>query len=86
MTCKQESREALREWITRASKKPDVEVLNYDTPIIEQRIISSIQVMDLLLFIEQLTGKPVVVEDLKPSAFRDINSICAAFLGEQYVV
>jgi len=69
----------LREWISSASKKGGKVAISDDTPIIEQRIITSLQVMDLILYIEQLTDGSVDVESLKPGAFRDVNTIYKNF-------
>lgn len=69
----------LRDWISSASKKADKVSITDDTPIIEQRIITSLQVMDLILYIEQLTDASINVEDLKPGVFRDVNTIYKNF-------
>jgi hypothetical protein len=71
----------LREWIAAASKKADKPPIKDDTAIIEQRIITSLQVMDLLLYIEQLTGEPLDAADLKPGSLKDINTIYRNFFG-----
>lgn len=77
-----EFRKALRDWMVRTSGKVRADELADDTPILELRIITSVQVMDLILFIEETTGAGVDVERLKPGAFRDINAIVARFGGE----
>jgi acyl carrier protein len=69
----------LREWISSASKKAEKIAIRDDTPIIEQRIITSLQVMDLILYIEQLTDASIDVEDLKPGVFKDVNTIYRNF-------
>jgi acyl carrier protein len=69
----------LREWISSASKKAEKIAIADDTPIIEQRIITSLQVMDLILYIEQLTDAAIDVEDLKPGVFKDVNTIYKNF-------
>jgi len=71
-------RAALREWILQHGKVAPAELLD-DTPIIERRIVSSVQVMDLILFLEELRGAPIDVERLKPGAFRSIDVITANF-------
>lgn len=78
----QRLRSALRTWVGQARKQSFDYEIKDDTPIIEQRIITSIQVMDLLLFIEELIGRPIEIEQVRPSSFRDINSICNAFFEE----
>lgn len=73
---------ALKEWIAKKSGgKTALADLKDDTPIIEQRIISSLQVMDLIMYLEKLRGKPVEVESLKPGAFSTVSAIHANFFG-----
>jgi acyl carrier protein len=72
----------LREWIEqRASRKVNGGLLD-DTPILERRIISSLQVMELLLFIEKTSGKPINVNHLKPGSFRSVDTIYDTFFAE----
>ena len=79
MRTEEEIRRSLRDWIVKKNGKIKPEDLNDQTPIIEQRIISSLQVMDLIFFLEQLSGNPIEVDDLKPGVFRDIDSIYRNF-------
>jgi acyl carrier protein len=78
-----ETKEALKEWVAKSNKKIKAEDLGDDTPIIEQRYITSLQVMDLILQIEKMTGKPVDVEQLKPGTFKSINTIYENFFEKQ---
>jgi len=76
-------REALRGWMFEHSRNAiDGHALTDATPLIEEGILSSIQVPDLLLFIEQLRGRPVDVEELKPGSFRSVEAIVTAFFAE----
>jgi acyl carrier protein len=79
MKTEAEIKQALREWIAKASGKIDAQSLSDETPIIERRIISSLQVMDLILFLERLSNRSVEIDLLKPGVFRDIDSIYSAF-------
>ncbi len=83
MKSEAEFRESLRNWILSKNAKVKPEDLADDTPIIEQRIITSLQLMDLILELEKLTGEPVEVEELKPGVFKNINSICQNFLRRE---
>jgi hypothetical protein len=83
MKTEQEVKLALKEWVAKSSGKVSADQLNDDTPIIEQRFITSLQVMDLILHIERMTEQPVDVEQLKPGAFRDIQSIYTNFFAQQ---
>lgn len=76
-----EFKQALRDWIVKTSKKISAEDLDDDTPIIEQRIITSLQTIDLILFLEQLTGNAIDVVKLKVGVFRTIDIICETFGG-----
>jgi acyl carrier protein len=70
-------RAALREWIgQRAGPVAD------DTPLIADRLIDSLQIVELVLFLEELTGRSVRPEQLEPGAFSDIETICRRFFDE----
>lgn len=74
-----EIRTQLRTWIVnRARDKPDG--FRDDMPILENGILTSLDVVELILFIENLRGgAEVSTEDLEPSAFRDVDSIYRSF-------
>ncbi len=76
-----EFKQALKDWVVKTSNKISAEDLDDNTPIIEQRIITSLQTMDLILFLEQLTGNAMDVEKLKVGVFRTINVIYDIFGG-----
>ena len=73
------SRQRLHEWVVAGGRISSGE-LKDDTPLLEQRVITSLQVMDLILFIESLTGRAVDAARLVPGAFRDIDSIARNFV------
>jgi hypothetical protein len=72
-------KDALRAWIR--ERNPDVPAAEPadDTRIIERRYLTSLQVADLLLYIEELRGAPVDPSRLKPGVFASIDAIHAAF-------
>lgn len=78
-----EFKNALREWIIQTSAKACSNELDFRTSIIEQRIITSLQVMDLILFIEKISDNSIEVDKLKPGVFKNIDSICANFFVEK---
>ena len=82
MKAEAEIRQALREWVIKTSGKVKPEELTDETPIIEQRIISSLQIMDLILFLEQQTDHSIDVTQLKPGVFRNISVIYRNFFQE----
>ena len=77
---------ALRIWIASHNAWLCPEDFDDDTPLIQQRIITSLQVLDLVLFIEEVTGRQIDVEQLKPGAFRSVNAIAAAFATDEVEV
>jgi acyl carrier protein len=74
-------REAIRSWISEHSRKAMSGELTDATPIIEEGILSSVQVPDLILFIEELRGRAVDINELKPGAFRSVDAIVRTFLS-----
>ncbi len=70
-------RAALRQWIgQRAGPVAD------DTPLIANRLIDSLQLLELVLYLEELTGRSVRLDQLEPGAFSDIETICRRFFDE----
>ena len=75
-----EVREKLRAWMAENGRsQSSAAQLTDATPLIEEGILSSVQVPDLILFIEDLRGRPVEMSELKPGAFRSIDAIVNGF-------
>ena len=72
----------LREWVLSMNGKITPAELRDDTPLIEQRVISSLHITDLILFLEDLRGAPVDLSLISGPAFRDINAVCNTFLAD----
>lgn len=75
----QEERAALRAWIR--DHNPDVPAGEPadDSPLIERRYLTSLQVADLLLYIEELRQSPIDPRRLKAGVFKTIDAIHATF-------
>jgi acyl carrier protein len=71
----------LRDWIV-AAAGVDPSAVALDTPLVKQRILTSLMILDLILFIEELRGAPLDPASIKPTSFQDIASMAAVFLGE----
>jgi acyl carrier protein len=69
----------LREWVQIANPTAAALQLDPETDLIKSRILESFQVVELLLFIEQRTGRQVLAEHLSPDTFRTLNSIFRNF-------
>lgn len=82
MNNEKEIKQALREWIAKKSRNCDMTSILDHTLILENRIITSVQIMDLILYLENLTNKPVSIEQVQPGVFSCIDSIYSAFFAE----
>ena len=71
-------RQALRDWI-QATAGEGAPPLEDTTPLISSGLITSLQVMDLLLLVEELRQEPVDPALLRPGVFSDIDAIYATF-------
>ena len=80
-----EIRALLREWILeRSNAAPDTELFD-DTPILDSGLLSSLDVVELVLFIESLRGDEVDLEAIEPEAISNINSLYKAFFQDNEV-
>jgi len=73
------SRQQIREWIVLQSRVARCD-LQDDTPLLEDRLIRSHQLVELILFLESLRGRPIDEACLVPECFRDIDTIARNFL------
>jgi hypothetical protein len=67
--------------------KPDIDLDNIrdDTPLLETRAITSFDVLDLILHLEQASGNAVGRAQLKPGSFRDVETIARTFILDESV-
>lgn len=75
-------RQALRDWVVKTHGKIRPEDVHDDTPLIVRGLISSLQILDLLLFLEHLSGKPLTIDNLQAGVFRNINTLYQHFFQE----
>lgn len=73
-----EVRRQLRQWIVQHAKKPAND-LNDETKILEEGIVSSLDIVELVLYIENLRGNEVDTEDIDPEVFTSVNTLYEAF-------
>lgn len=82
MNTEAEIRQTLREWVSQKNSTMAPTDLSDTTPLIEQRLISSLHILELILLLEQLRQRPIDVAQLKPGVFRDVNTIYQQFFVE----
>lgn len=68
-----------------AAIKPgiDLERIGDDTPLLEERVITSFDVLDLILHLERASGQRINRTQLVPGSFRDIETIARVFLATE---
>ena len=82
-TPESQSRQALFAWVERRARGLDGQVLTGTTPLLAGRHLRSLQIPELLLYLEELRGTPVDVTRLQAGDFADIDTICARFLSSE---
>ena len=67
------------------SVKPgiDLHCVSNNTPLLETRIITSLDVLDLIVHLEQASGQPITRTQLVAGSFRDVNTIAKVFLSSE---
>jgi hypothetical protein len=68
----------LRKWVL--DKHPELEDIDIDLDIIDSRIVSSLEFISLLLFVEELRGEPLLSDDVQLESFRTLRMINDHFL------
>ena len=72
----------LRDWIIDRSKIPVTDgQLTDDTPIIEDGYLSSLDIVEFILYIENLLGEEVDLDELEPEMFTSTNSMYQTFFA-----
>ena len=74
-----EMRRDLRDWLLLQNPGLAPMDLKDGTLLMEQGIVDSLKLMDLVLAVERLRGQALDMEDVKPGAFRSIEAISQAF-------
>lgn len=73
------ARAALRSWVLARNPQLDPAEFTDHTPLVSGRLVTSLQVVELLLFIEELRTAAVDPRSLVPGAFADVDTITRAF-------
>ena len=76
-----EIRAALRAWILEHAKSASGVELTDSTPILETGLLSSLDVVEFVLFIEELRGEEVDTDDIEPEVFTSVDTLWAGFFA-----
>jgi hypothetical protein len=79
---KQDLRGALRRWILAAGNRLTEETLTDTTPLFADHHLSSLHLPELILTLERLRGRRIDLARLKAPDLRDVQTLCARFLGD----
>jgi acyl carrier protein len=71
---------ALRNWIV--ERHPEIGRLAEDQDIIESRIVTSLEFVELLSFVERLSGEPIPADQISLASFRTLRDIADNFLAD----
>lgn len=77
-----EVRSKLREWILGRAKSAPGADFSDQTLLLEKGILSSLDIVEFVLFIESLRGADVDVDDIDPTVFASIDALYAAFFKD----
>ena len=72
--------ERLSDWI-RANCSPETE-FGVDTDLIENRLITSLQLIEFVLFVEELRGQEISDRDRDLDYFRTLRSVALRYLAK----
>ncbi len=72
-------RKNLRRWILDHSKAQVRGDLVDSTPILEQGILSSLDIVEFVLYIESLRGEEVDTDAIEPEVFTSVDTLWAGF-------
>ena len=77
-----EIRAQLRDWIVEHAKaKPGAADLNDQTPLLETGLLSSLDIVEFVLFIEELRGEEVDTDEIEPEVFTSIDTLVEGFFA-----
>jgi acyl carrier protein len=82
VTQENDIRTKLRSWILKHAKTPPGDGFSDQTKILEEGILSSLDIVEFVLFIESLRGEDIDVDDIDPQVFTSIDTLHAAFFAQ----
>ncbi len=74
---------ALRRFVLERNPGLDPTALTDETPLLGDRLVTSLHLVDMLLLLESLRCAPVDVRRMGPGSFRSIDTIVEAFLDSE---
>jgi acyl carrier protein len=79
----QEIRAQLRGWILEHAKSPPKGgELTDQTPLLETGLLSSLDVVEFVLFIEELREEEIDTDDIEPEVFTSVDTLWDGFFAD----
>ncbi len=75
-------REELRVWILERSGAAPDQLTRDDQPILDDGLLSSLDVVEFILFIESLREEEVDIEAIEPEVFNSVDTLVEAFFPD----
>jgi acyl carrier protein len=69
--------------LTSRRKRPDDLLVNAQTPLFESGLVDSLAILELIGFVERVTGRRIPARQVHMKHFGTIDRICAAFWHDQ---
>lgn len=67
------------DWIR--TRHPDLTDIDPDHDLIESRLVDSLRLVEFIILVERLSGRPVDIDTLDLNHFRSLNNLQRAFFG-----
>lgn len=74
-------RKALKQWLLQKNPALAPANLDYTTPLIKNGILTSLQLMEFIVYLERLSDRDLCIDDLKPAVFLNIETVQKNFFG-----
>jgi acyl carrier protein len=75
--------EQLERWLLALERNAPVDRIDPDADLIDGGIIDSLEFVNLLLFVEELRGRPIGSSEIRLESFRTLRRIADAYLDEE---
>jgi acyl carrier protein len=76
-------RQRLRTWILARAKASADKLPTDDTPILASGLLSSLDVVELILYVESLRGEEVDIDSIEPAVLTNIDTLYQGFFGRR---
>jgi acyl carrier protein len=73
----------LRDWILDRAGAASDRLTDSEMPILEEGLLSSLDIVEFILFIESLRGEEVDIENIEPEVFTNLRTLHEAFFADK---